>query len=185
MRYIVAGNEYGTRFIKNINYLQKKAPYSIALERYSKQDFPTLTQLKKENKGYARTMSRRLKYLTQAVESTQPSLLRRSENLAIEKLKNDYGIEGIDRRNINAFFRFLGDLRERGLASRGDSDRWARVYTEHIKGKKLTAQEIRDNMDYWAGQYEELASKGKLEKFKPEIIRTSSKFIKGILKGKK
>lgn len=177
------------QLIRNINYLKKNAPYSVALERYSPLDFPSVTELKKSGKGLktnakaeAKTMKRRLKYLKQAVESTQPSLIKRAENLALERLRDDYGIEGLDRRSINSFFRFLDDLRERGIASRGDSDRWARVYVEQIKGRGLSAKEIQDNIELWAQQYESLASEDRLEDFTPVVFRTSSKYLKKALK---
>lgn len=154
---------------KNIKYLEKHNPSSVALERYGISEFPTATQLKKE--GYdTRSLKRLIGYAKKALEQTQPSTIKRAERLAIETLNKDYGVKFITGRNINAFFRFMDDLRARGVATAKSSKVWAETY-EKIRKQGLTKNEIELNMDYWLQQFEKLSSEGKGEDFVPDIIR--------------
>lgn len=154
---------------RNIRYLEKHNPSSVALERYGLSEFPTMTQLKKE--GYdPRSLKRLIGYTKKALEQTQPSTVKRAERLAIETLNKDYGVKFITGRNINAFFRFMDDLRARGVATAKSSKVWAETY-EKIRKQGLSKNEIELNMDYWLQQFEKLSSEGKGEDFVPEIIR--------------
>ena len=154
---------------KNIRYLEKHNPSSVALERYGLSEFPTMTQLKRE--GYdTRSLKRLTGYAKKALEQTQPSTIKRAERLAIETINKDYGVKFINGRNINAFFRFMDDLRDRGVATAKSSKVWAETY-EKIRKQGLTKNEIELNMDYWLQEFEKLSSEGKGEDFMPEIIR--------------
>lgn len=154
---------------KNIRYLEKHNPSSVALERYGLSEFPTMTQLKRE--GYdTRSLKRLIGYAKKALEQTQPSTIKRAERLAIETINKDYGVKFINGRNINAFFRFMDDLRARGVATAKSSKVWAETY-EKIRKQGLTKNEIELNMDYWLQEFEKLSSEGKGEDFMPEIIR--------------
>ena len=154
---------------KNIRYLEKHNPSSVALERYGLSEFPTMTQLKRE--GYdTRSLKRLTGYAKKALEQTQPSTVKRAERLAIETINQDYGVKFINGRNINAFFRFMDDLRARGVATAKSSKVWAETY-EKIRKQGLTKNEIELNMDYWLQEFEKLSSEGKGEDFMPEIIR--------------
>lgn len=153
----------------NIRYLEKHNPSSVALERYGLSEFPTMTQLKRE--GYdTRSLKRLTGYAKKALEQTQPSTIKRAERLAIETINKDYGVKFINGRNINAFFRFMDDLRARGVATAKSSKVWAETY-EKIRKQGLTKNEIELNMDYWLQEFEKLSSEGKGEDFMPEIIR--------------
>ena len=157
---------------RNIRYLEKHNPSSIALERYGLSEFPTMTQLKKE--GYdPRSLQRLTNYARKALEQTQPSTVKRAERLAIETIRNDYGVKYINGRNINAFFRFMDDLRARGVATAKSSKVWAETY-EKIRKQGLSKSEIQLNMDYWLQEFEKLSTEGRAEDFSPDIIRKYS-----------
>lgn len=157
---------------RNIRYLEKHNPSSVALERYGLSEFPTATTLKKE--GYdMRSLQRLTNYAKKALEQTQPSNVKRAERLAIETIQKDYGVKFINGRNINAFFRFMDDLRARGVATAKSSKVWAETY-EKIRKQGLTKSEIELNMDYWLQEFEKLSAEGAAEDFSPEIIRKYS-----------
>lgn len=157
---------------RNLRYLEKHNPSSVALERYGLSEFPTATTLK--NEGYdMRSLQRLTNYAKKALEQTQPSNVKRAERLAIETINKDYGVKFINGRNINAFFRFMDDLRARGVATAKSSKVWAETY-EKIRKKGLTKSEIELNMEYWLQEFEKLSSEGQAEDFSPEIIRKYS-----------
>ena len=156
----------------NLRYLAKHNPSSVALERYGLSEFPTATTLKKE--GYdMRSLQRLTNYAKKALEQTQPSNVKRAERLAIETINKDYGVKFINGRNINAFFRFMDDLRARGVATAKSSKVWAETY-EKIRKQGLTKSEIELNMEYWLQEFEKLSSEGQAEDFSPDIIRKYS-----------
>ena len=157
---------------RNRKYLEKHNPSSVALERYGLSEFPTATTLKKE--GYdMRSLQRLTNYAKKALEQTQPSNVKRAERLAIETINKDYGVKFINGRNINAFFRFMDDLRARGVATAKSSKVWAETY-EKIRKQGLTKSEIELNMEYWLQEFEKLSSEGQAEDFSPDIIRKYS-----------
>lgn len=157
---------------RNLRYLEKHNPSSVALERYGLSEFPTATTLKKE--GYdMRSLQRLTNYAKKALEQTQPSNVKRAERLAIETINKDYGVKFINGRNINAFFRFMDDLRARGVATAKSSKVWAETY-EKIRKQGLTKSEIELNMEYWLQEFEKLSSEGQAEDFSPDIIRKYS-----------
>lgn len=157
---------------RNLRYLEKHNPSSVALERYGLSEFPTATTLKKE--GYdMRSLQMLTNYAKKALEQTQPSNVKRAERLAIETINKDYGVKFINGRNINAFFRFMDDLRARGVATAKSSKVWAETY-EKIRKQGLTKSEIELNMEYWLQEFEKLSSEGQAEDFSPDIIRKYS-----------
>lgn len=161
-------SKLSTKVRRNIRYLEKYKPSSIALERYRISEYPTATLLKKE--GYdTKSLRRLISYTKKAVEQTQPDTIRRAERLAIQTLK-EYGVENIDGRNIQAFFRFMDDLRSRGLAGAKSSKAWAETYVK-IRKNKLSKKDIELSLDYWAEQYEKMSAQGTSDQFEPQLVK--------------
>ena len=148
------------RIRQQIKNLQEKYPESVALERQSIRDWQPLSQLPEEYTE--RELKRRVAYAKQVLKSGEVSLQRhrRAYSNAIKTLKSK-GIKNINNETIGAFFRFLDDLRARGIAGYKASKVWARYFTE-AQRRGLSDKDLQKNMDYWAKLFEKNAKRKNL-----------------------
>ena len=133
-----------------------------------------------------RTFKAMYKKAKDVLESGQLSLEghERSVSSTIETLRNDLGLDYINRRNFNSFMRFLDDARARGLGSVYSSEQLLDAINE-AKRKGLTKAQIRANMDRWAKKVVRLDEEGKqVEIISPPEIKVRKISLRGSNKGK-
>lgn len=140
------------RIREQIKQLEQRYPESVALERQSVRDWEPLSQLPKNYTE--KELKRRVAYAKRVLKSGELSLQvhRRTYSNAVRTLK-EKGINKINNQNIGSFFRFLDDLRERGIAGYKSSKVWARYFTEAEK-KGIKGEDLQKNIDYWASLFE-------------------------------
>lgn len=159
-----------SRLRSQIRALEKRYPESVALERGGLEDWGGLKTLPKD---YS---LKDLKRLTQYAEKTLKSGLyslqrhRRAYANAAMTLKEE-GIN-VSYKNTGAYFRFLDEIRERGLASILYNK--APALIREAKKRGLSSEDLRKNIDRWAQEYERAQEAGKAEKFRPKIGSSAS-----------
>lgn len=151
---------------RNLEELEKNIPDSIALERYKGQfweiDDPSYNynKLRALNKS-AKELLRSGKVSVEGQE--------RSIALALETLHKE-GYDYINRRNFNAFMRFLDDARAKGLGALYSSTQLIEKIKE-MKDRRLTKGEILANIDRWAKVHVKRDKEGKIiEQVKPKKL---------------
>lgn len=163
-----------SRLRAQIRALEQKYPESVALEQGRREDWGGLKTLPKDYP------LRDLKRLTQYAEKTLKSGLyslqrhRRAYANAQRSLEQDYGLK-LDRKDIGAYFRFLDDLRARGLASIL-YNRARRLFREARK-KGLSRSDLKANIDRWSMEYEKALAQKK--RFAPSLGSSASFADKG------
>lgn len=140
------------RIRQQIKNLQEKYPESVALERQSMHDWQPLNALPRDYSD--KELKRRIRYAKSVLESGELSLQvhRRSYSNAVRTL-NEKGIKDVNNKNIGGFFRFLDDLRARGIAGYKSSKVWAKYFTQAQK-KGIRGADLKKNIDYWANLFE-------------------------------
>ena len=159
-----------SRLRSQIRALEKRYPESVALERGGIEDWGGLKTLPKD---YS---LKDLKRLTQYAEKTLKSGLyslqrhRRSYANAAMSLK-DEGIS-VGHENIGAYFRFLDDIRERGLSSLLYNK--APSIIREARKRGMSSADLKANIDAWANRYEEAIRSGTPEKMARKIGSSAS-----------
>jgi hypothetical protein len=151
---------------RNLEEIEDKIPDSIALERYKGQfweiDDPSY------NYNKLRALNKSAKEL---LRSGQVSVegQERSMALALKRLHKE-GYDYINRRNFNAFMRFLDDARAKGLGALYSSTQLIEKIKE-MKDRRLTKGEILANIDRWAKVHVKRNKEGKIiEQVKPKKL---------------
>lgn len=151
-------NDIVDQINEELQQLQDADPDAISLERwrgYFHKEDPNA------DLDY-RTFKAMYRQAKNLLESGQLSLEghERSVSSTIETLRNDLGLDYINRRNFNSFMRFLDDARARGLGSVYSSEQLLDAINK-AKKKGLTKAQIRANMDRWAKKVVRLDKEGK------------------------
>lgn len=145
--------------------LVAKYPEAVALDRYGLGDFESLRDL---GEGYSQDLiKKRTRMFEQMLKSGELSLQRhrRARAGAVQTLK-EKGIP-ITQQNIGGFFKFMDDLRARGIAGMKSSREWARTFTQAQK-KEMSRDELLENINRWTKGFE------KSQKYTPRLRKTSS-----------
>lgn len=160
-----------SRLRSQIRKLEKRYPESVALEQGRREDWGGLKTLPKDYS--LKDLKRLTKYAEKTLKSGLYSLQRHRRAYANAQLslEQDYGLK-IDQKDVGAYFRFLDDLRARGLASIL-YNRSGKLFRE-AKKKGLSRSDLQANIDRWSNEYERaLATKSK---FRPSISSGSASF---------
>ena len=160
-----------SRLRAQIRALEKKYPESVALEQGRREDWGGLKTLPKDYS--LRDLKRLTRYAEKTLKSGLYSLQRhrRAYANAQRSLEQDYGLK-LDQKDVGAYFRFLDDLRARGLGSIL-YNRAGRLFREARK-KGMNRADLKANIDRWSMEYEKaLATRGK---FKPTLSGSSASF---------
>lgn len=151
-------NYYAKLLNKQLEKLSKEAPESRALERY-KGEFEELAKdTKPSNTTKALSNYARKLYKSGALSLNTE---RRSKALAINKINDLIGEDVLTSKNFNAFFKFVDDARARGLGSLYTSTQLIEAIKQ-AKDKRLTADQIRTNIQYWEDKYIKYDKDGKM-----------------------
>ena len=170
-------NELVDEINEELRQLQDADPDAVSLERWR-------GYFHKENVNAdldARTFKAMYKKAKDVLESGQlsPEGNERSVASTIETLRNDLGLDYINKRNFNSFMRFLDDARARGLGSVYSSEQLLDAINE-AKRKGLTKAQIRANMDRWAKKVVRLDEEGKqVEIISPPEIKVRKISLRG------
>lgn len=151
---------------RNLEELERKMPDSRALE-YHKGEF---WEINDPNYNYnkLRELNKNAKQLLQSGEITVEGQ-ERSIALALKTLHEE-GYDYINRRNFNAFMRFLDDARAKGLGALYSSTQLIEKIKE-MKDRRLTKGEILANIDRWAKKNVKRDKEGKIiEQVKPKKL---------------
>ena len=141
-----------SRIRSQIRALEKKYPESVALERGGLSDWEGLRDLPKD---YGlRELKMRTRLAEKVLQEGQYSLQRHRRAYAQASLTLEAkGIKGISNEKTGAFFRFLDDLKARGVAVYKPSRVWARLFRE-AKEMNMSKEDLEKNIDYWMKQFE-------------------------------
>ena len=151
---------------QNLEELEKKVPDSPALERHKGEFY----EISDPNYNY-NALRRLNKNAKQLLKSGAVSVegQERAMSIALETLHKD-GYTYINRRNFNAFMRFLDDARAKGLGSLYSSEQLIDKIKE-MKDRRLTKGEILANINRWAKKNVKRDKNGKvIEQVKPKKL---------------
>lgn len=161
-----------SRLRQQISRLEKRYPESVALEQGRREEWGGLRSLPKDYS--LESLKRLTKYAEKTLKSGLYSLQRHRRTYANARLTlKEQGIN-VDQKNIGAYFRFLDDIRDRGMAS----ILYNRSATLFNRAKKqgMSSADLKANIKQWADQYERMAKEGKAESFSPKLNTGSSAF---------
>lgn len=158
MKYSKAEMKWRQRYAK-VSYrlrqqykqLKQKYPESVAFEHYGPNDFESLKDL---GPDYSMDLiKKRTKMFEGMVKSGTLSLQRhrRAYSLARESLA-EKGVK-VSKKDLGGYFRFLDDLKARGIAGMKGSGEWADIYNR-IKKFDLSKEQIERNIDAWSRVFE-------------------------------
>lgn len=160
-----------SRLRSQIRALEKRYPESVALEEGRRQDWGGLRTLPKDYS--LKDLKRLTKYAEKTLKSGLYSLQRhrRAYANAQATLQNDYGLT-LDQKDIGSYFRFLDDIRKRGLSSLL-YNRAPSLFRQARK-QGMSKSDLKANIDRWSREYEKaIASKSR---YKPTLNSGSSSF---------
>ena len=154
-KYSKEEQRWRTRYSKISSYLrgqysalQEKYPWSKAFNQFKPSDFESLKQLGPE---YPFSLiKKRVRMFEQVKRSGALSLQkhRRMKALAVRTLKEQYDIV-MDEDMVRGYFKFMDDLKARGIVEQRGSGEWADTYiTAYNRG--ITGDELRENIKTWA-----------------------------------
>ena len=161
-----------SRLRAQIGRLEERYPESVALERGRREDWGGLRTLPKD---YSLNDLKRLtKYAEKTLKSGLYSLQKHRRTYANARLSlKERGIN-VDQKDIGAYFRFLDDLRDRGM-SQILYNRSAGLFNK-AKKQGMSSADLKANIKQWANEYERLAMNGRTESFRPNLKTGSSSF---------
>lgn len=166
-----------SRLRAQIRALEKRYPESVALEEGRRQDWGGLKTLPKDYS--LKDLKRLTKYAEKTLKSGMYSLQRHRRAYANAKqtLQSDYGLD-IEQKDIGSYFRFLDDIRRRGLASLL-YNRAPSLFRQARK-QGMSKADLKANIDRWSKEYEKaIASK---TRYKPSLDTGSSSFVESVAK---
>lgn len=155
----VTEHNYYVKLLNNqLKKLQQKVPESQVLLRY-KEEFQPITSEHPNKRKVAQALSK-LKKIYKSKELSVKTQ-ERTISAALKTLREDFGIDYVNRKNFNLFFTFLDDARARGLARLYSSTQIIEAVNQ-ARQKGLSKADILANMDYWAKTKLKYNKKGEL-----------------------
>lgn len=159
-----------SRLRSQIRALEQRYPESVALERGGVEDWGGLRTLPKDYS--LKDIKMRVKEAEKILESGLYSLQRHRRSYANAAMSlKDEGIS-VSHKNIGAYFRFLDDIRERGLSSLLYNK--APSIIREAKKRGMSSADLKANIDAWANRYEEAIRSGTPEKMARKIGSSAS-----------
>ena len=140
-------NYYAKMINKNLTKLAKEIPDSRALERY-RGEFQPITSDNPNKRVLAKLLKRARDVYKSGATSIKAE--RRTKALAIDTLKSR-GIDYVNNKNFNSFYKFLDYARACGLGSLYSSTQLIEAIKQ-AKDKGLSKSDIQANIDYWASE---------------------------------
>lgn len=162
-----------SRLRSQIRALEKRYPESVALEEGRREDWGGLRTLPKDYS--LKDLKRLTKYAEKTLKSGLYSLQRHRRAYANAQmtLKQDYDLN-LDQKDIGAYFRFLDDIRKRGMSSILYNR--AAGLLKQARKKGMSRSDLKANIDRWAQEYESARASGNARGFKPVLSGSSASF---------
>lgn len=139
---------YAKRIRAQLRELERKAPDSVALERYKGQ-FPTVPEIKAKgmsDKQIRLLMREAKKVLDKGLVSLRS--IKRGMAQAIETI-HDMGITSVNEDNFNQFFKWVDDMRAKDLGQLYSSTQMIKA-VQRMVNKGFTDEQIQQNINNWA-----------------------------------
>ena len=147
-----------------IKRLQEKHPESVALERGGLQDWEGLRSLPKDYS--LKDIKMRTKLAERVLSEGWYTLQRYRRSYAQASITLQAKNIPVSPRNVGAYFRFLDDLKARGIGGLKPSRVWTKLFNRYKKSD-MSKEELKKNIDHWAREME------KNKRYKPEFMPRS------------